>query len=88
MSIPKNPTVRDWYVGEALKSMVRLTELLPELTGDEVIAALKLESRSRRRRSVIDRLISRAVRLNEITYSNSLRKSYHGTSTKQDSVGN
>lgn len=61
--------------------MVRLNELLLELTESEVLAALTLESQSRRRRSIVDRLISRAVRMNEVNYSTTLRKKYHGTST-------
>lgn len=85
MSVPKKQ-VRDWYVSEALSSMMRLNELLLELTEDEVIAALTLESQSRRRRSIVDRLISRAVRMNEVNYSTTLRNKYHGTSTIQNPV--
>jgi hypothetical protein len=77
MSAPKEE-IRDWYVSEVLKSVVRLNELLLELTEDEVLAALLLESQTRRRRSITDRLISRAVRLNEITYSTKLKEKYHG----------
>jgi hypothetical protein len=79
MSIPTPPLINDWNVSQALSSMARLTELLPELTEADVIAALELESRSRRRRSVINRLISRATRLNELRYSTSLQRKYHGT---------
>lgn len=73
-------SARKWYVSEALRSFVRLNEVLNELTAEEVVVCLKLEAASQRRRSVIDRLISRAVRLNEIDYSNSLKEKYHGTS--------
>ena len=86
MSAP-TPKVREWYVGQALESFARLNEILGELTEDEVIKALDLESSSRRRRSITDRLISRAVRIRELTYSNYLKDKYHGTSTKQNSVG-
>lgn len=72
-------SVRKWYIGEALKSFVRLNEVLSELTEEEVLACLKLEAASQRRRSVIDRLISRAVRLKEIETTLQLRKQYHGT---------
>ena len=76
MSDPK-PQVRDWYVGQALESYARLNEVLGELTEDEVFAALELESQTRRRRSIVDRLISRAIRLNEITYATQLKRKYH-----------
>jgi hypothetical protein len=79
MSLP-TAAINDWNVGQALASVQRLVELLPGLTEDEVMAALELESRSRRRRSVIDRLIARAVRINELNYSSTLRKKY-GTPT-------
>jgi hypothetical protein len=86
MSAQKNK-VRDWYVNQALESVVRLNEILSELTEDEVIAALRLESQSRRRRSIVDRLISRAVRLRELTYVNYLKEHYsYATSPVKDSV--
>lgn len=72
MSAPKKK-IRGWYVSQVLDSFVRLTELLSELTEDEVLAALHLESQSRRRRSIMDRLVSRAVRLNELKYAETLR---------------
>lgn len=76
--------VRQWHVTEALSSMRRLHELLDELTEAEVLAALELESGSQRRASIIDRLISRAVRLNELNYSTSLKEKYHGTRKLED----
>jgi len=78
--------VRQWQVTEALSSMRRLHDLIDDLTEEEVIAALELESGSQRRASMIDRLISRAVRLNEIKYSNSLKEKYYGTRIVQDSL--
>jgi len=77
-------SVRKWYVGQALQSFVELNRILPELTEEEVLACLKLEAATQRRRSVLDRLISRAVRLNEITYNLSLKEKYHGTSILQN----
>lgn len=71
--------VRQWYVSEALSSMRRLAEIIDELTEDEVLAALELEAGSQRRSSIVDRLISRATRLNEIKYSTQLKEKYHGT---------
>lgn len=69
-------SVRKWYIGEALKSFVRLNEVLSELTEEEVLACLKLETASQRRKSVIDRLISRAVRLKEITYRKQIQETF------------
>lgn len=70
---------RKWNVSEALSSYVRLTDLLPELTEEEVLACLALEAASQRRRSVIDRLISRAIRLKEIEYKRQLKEKFYGT---------
>lgn len=58
--------------------MRRLHDLIDELTEEEVLAALDLESGSQRRRSIIDRLISRAARLNELKYVKTLKEKYHG----------
>lgn len=68
--------IRDWYKNQALVSVARLNEILGELTEEEVLACLELESGSRRRRSIVDRLIGRAVRLNEIAYASKLKKQY------------
>lgn len=70
--------VRKWYINQALESYSSLRTVLDELTEEEVLAALKLESATLRRRSMISRLISRAVRLNEIHYANSLKEKHHG----------
>jgi hypothetical protein len=72
--------IRKWHIGEALKSFARLTELLNDLTEAEVYACLDLEARSTRRRSVIDRLISRAVRLEEIKLNRQLKEKFYGAS--------
>lgn len=68
--------IRKWHVGAALKSMAGLIDFLPELTEEEVLACLDLESQSDRRKSVIDRLIARAVRLNELAYAKQLGEKY------------
>ena len=67
---------RKWYVDEALRSVGRLNEVLPDMTEAEVLKCLDLESQTARRKSIIDRLISRAVRLNELTYVTSLKIKY------------
>jgi len=63
--------------------MRRLHDLIDELTEEEILAALELESGTQRRSSIVDRLISRAVRLNELKYSKLLKEKYHGTYSKQ-----
>ena len=72
--------VRKWYLDRALASYPSLKDVIGELTLEEVIAALDLESSTLRRRSVIDRLISRAVRLNEVSFNRQLKEKYHGKS--------
>jgi len=72
-------SVRKWYLNQALESFKRLNEVLGELTAEEVTACLDLEAASQRRQSVLNRLISRAVRLNEIKFNQSLQRKYHGT---------
>ena len=74
-------SVRKWHIDEALTSFARLNDIVDELTEEEIFAALDLESASRRRKSIIFRLISRAVRINEIQYATKLKEKYHGTST-------
>lgn len=74
--------VRKWHLAQAVDSYTTLKTVLNELTEEEVHAALDLESRTLRRRSLIDRLISRAVRLNEINYASQLKEKYHGKSTQ------
>ena len=73
--------VRKWYLDRALDSYPSLKAVIGELTLEEVIAALDLESSTLRRRSLIDRLISRAVRLNEVSFNRHLKEKYRGKST-------
>lgn len=77
--------VRKWHLAQAVHSYTTLLEVLNELTEEEVRAALDLESRTLRRRSLIDRLISRAVRLNEINYSRQLKEKHYGKSNQDPS---
>lgn len=78
--------VRKFYIDKALRSFVGLCETLDELTEEEVLACLRLESASRRRGSIIDRLISRAVRINELSYSRQLKEKFHGTHPLESDV--
>ena len=70
--------VRKFLIGQALESVSALNTHLNDLTEQEVLAALALESAAQRRRSVIDRLISRAARLNEVRYVSQLKERHHG----------
>lgn len=73
-------SIRRWHVAQALESFTGLMKYLHELTEDEVLHCLRLEAASQRRITVIDRLISRAVRLRELSYSRQLKEKFHGTS--------
>lgn len=70
--------VRKHYISAALENFVQLNSVLDQLTETEVYACLDLEAASQRRRTLIDRLISRAVRLNEISLNIKLKEKYHG----------
>ena len=68
--------VRKWHLSQATGSYPDLCGVLLDLTEEEVLAALALESGTKRRRSFIDRLVSRAVRLNEVKYKAALEMKY------------
>lgn len=78
------PAIRKSFIREALTSFKDLTRVLEQMTEEEVLAALALESASQRRQSFVDRLISRAVRLNELSYNRQLKEKFHGTPLQQD----
>lgn len=67
-------------VGVALDSFQGLASVINELTEEEVLACLELEAATLRRQSVVDRLISRAVRLRELSYAQHLKERFNGTS--------
>ena len=71
--------VRKWHIAQAIGSFACLNSVINELTEEEVLAALELEAASQRRSTTIDRLISRAVRLREISYATALKEKFHGT---------
>ena len=71
--------IRKWHISEALTSVAQLNGVINELTEDEVLHCLALESSSCRRKSIIDRLISKAVRLNELQYVKTLKEKYHAS---------
>jgi hypothetical protein len=73
--------ISKFRLGQALRSFGSLNEIISELTEQEVLACLDLEAASQRRRSILNRLISRAVRLNEVRYHRQLKEKIHGKST-------
>ena len=75
------PIIRRAVISQALESFQGLAATLGEMTENEVLAALDVESAALRRQTVIDRLISRAVRLRELSYAASLKEKYSGTKT-------
>lgn len=66
-------------VAQALKSFGSLNGVIAALTEEEVLECLRLESSTQRRQSILDRLTSRAVRLNEIAYQRKLKEKFHAT---------
>ena len=65
-------------VRRALESYIELNNLINDMTEDEVLSALQLEADTLRRTAIIDRLVSRAVRLNEIKYAQELKAKFYG----------
>jgi hypothetical protein len=68
--------INRFRVTQALKSFGSLGVVVNDLTEEEVLACLDLEAATSRRRSVLNRLMSRAVRLNEISYQRQLKEKY------------
>lgn len=68
--------ISKYRASQALRSYGSLSLMINELTEEEVLACLELEAASMRRSSIIDRLISRAARLNEVRYVSELKKKY------------
>lgn len=69
-------TVREFKVRRTLESMQGLRAELDGLTYDEVMAALEFETASRRRSSVVNRLIARLVRLNELEFRRQITEKF------------
>lgn len=70
------PASRSWRVDEALQSYECLNRVLVDMEEAEVLAALELEAATRRRRSFLDRLLARAVRIKETEYRKVLESKY------------
>lgn len=52
--------MRDWYVAEALTSVRRLDEVLPNLTDEELTHVMSLEESAQRRKVFLDKLYREA----------------------------
>lgn len=74
--------VRAWYLNEALVSFRRLGRIMHELTLEEVMAALELESASQRRLSLTTKLVDRAVQLESQITRKRLQEKFHGSFRK------
>jgi hypothetical protein len=61
---------------DVLSSYQNLAAHIHTMTHSEVLAALKFESQTQRRKAVLCRLLRRAVRLNEINYKQELVRKY------------
>jgi hypothetical protein len=70
---------REWHLSEALHSFRRLKSILDTLTEEEVIAALKLETASRRRLTVMRLLSAQAEKLHLRSFNANLKENIHGT---------
>lgn len=70
--------VSKFRVAQALTSVHALNQIIKTLAEEEVLACLELEAGTQRRESVLNRLIARAVRLNEINYARQLKEKFHG----------
>jgi hypothetical protein len=67
----------DWKVQRALDSFRSLAENIDQLSEEEVYEALEFEVVTRRRSSVINRLIAKAAVFNSKSFLNSMKEKYH-----------
>jgi ribosomal protein S7 len=75
--------VRKWYVDKALHSTRSLMEVINDLTMGEIEAALALESATRRRDRIMQRLVGRAARLNEQSFVKQLCERFNYAQGKE-----
>jgi hypothetical protein len=69
----------NWNIGRALDSYASLCDVVNRMTEDEIHKALEIESSTKRRTVIINRLIARLVRMNELRYVAELREKYART---------
>lgn len=66
--------MRQWYVGQALRSFRALDQIIDELTEEEVLHVLEVESGAQRRTTIMTRLLQKAVDLNRQSYEATLKE--------------
>ena len=68
-----------WVISEALTSYRKLMTVIDSMTLADVEEALRLESESRRRKTLLARLASKAADLNQRSFKKYLKESINGT---------
>jgi hypothetical protein len=68
--------MRPWHIAQAMKSVRSLDEIIDELTEEELLHILELESGSSRRPSVVKRVFKKAVELNRQNYLAKLKEKF------------
>lgn len=68
--------MRQWYVGQALRSFRSLDKIIDELTEEEVLHVLEIESGAQRRITIMNRLLQKAVDLNRHNYEVTLKEKF------------
>lgn len=69
-----------WRTTRALDSFRSLLAIADKLTEEEVYFCLKLEMETQRRKTVIDRLVTRAADINKQLFIKTLKEKINGTS--------
>jgi hypothetical protein len=77
--------IRKYEVARALDSVVSLAGVMDDLTEEEVLHCLEVESSSQRRKAVISALIRRAAKFNKQRYVQQLKEKYSVPSVIEDS---
>ena len=66
--------IREWHTKRTLESFRSLLDNVGELTEEDVLHCLHFEVGTRRRTSVVNRLIQQAAEINRQNYLNSLKE--------------
>lgn len=78
-----HPGVREFYTRQAVESFRAQAAVLPFLTQSEIVAALRLEAATRRRRVILNRLISRGTAIAAAVAAYELKRIAYGAPTKR-----
>lgn len=68
--------IREWHVQRALSSFRELTQIIDQLTEEEVLHCLQKEVETQRRSTVTDVLFQRAADLHQQNYLKSLKEKF------------